>query len=34
MAENISAKLVLPGGKETSLPVIVGTEDEHPVDIR
>jgi citrate synthase len=34
MAENISAKLVLPGGKETSLPVIVGTEDEHAVDIR
>jgi citrate synthase len=34
MAEKQSAKLVLPGGKEASLPVIVGTEDEHAVDIR
>jgi citrate synthase len=34
MAENVNAKLVLPGGKETNLPVIVGTEDEHAVDIR
>jgi citrate synthase len=34
MAEKVSAKLVLPGGKETHLPVIVGTEDEHAVDIR
>ncbi len=34
MAEKVSAKLVLPGGKESSLPVIVGTEDEHAVDIR
>ena len=34
MAEKLSAKLVLPGGKESSLPVIVGTEDEHAVDIR
>ncbi|HEY4176833.1 MAG TPA: citrate synthase [Kofleriaceae bacterium] len=28
-----TAKLVLPDGKEASLPVIVGTEDEHAVDI-
>ncbi len=34
MAEKQTAKLVLPGGKEASLPVIVGTEDEHAVDIR
>jgi citrate synthase len=34
MAEKVTAKLVLPGGKEASLPVIVGTEDEHAVDIR
>jgi citrate synthase len=34
MAEKLSAKLTLPGGKETNLPVIVGTEDEHAVDIR
>ena len=34
MAENASAKLVLPGGKEAALPVIVGTENEHAVDIR
>src|SRR6476646_2123354 len=34
MAEKLSAKLTLPGGKEASLPVIVGTEDEHAVDIR
>nr|HEX4317592.1 citrate synthase [Kofleriaceae bacterium] len=33
MAATKSAKLVLPDGKETSLPVIVGTEDEHAVDI-
>src|SRR5512140_520828 len=32
--EKLSAKLVLPGGKEAPLPVIVGTEDEHAVDIR
>ena len=32
--EKLSAKLSLPGGKETLLPVIVGTEDEHAVDIR
>src|SRR5947208_2253752 len=32
--EKLSAKLVLPGGKEATLPVIVGTEDEHAVDIR
>jgi citrate synthase len=30
----LSAKLTLPGGKESTLPVIVGTEDEHAVDIR
>ncbi|HEU4614113.1 MAG TPA: citrate/2-methylcitrate synthase, partial [Kofleriaceae bacterium] len=34
MADNASAKLVLPGGKEAALPVIVGTENEHAVDIR
>src|ERR1044071_8549853 len=32
--EKLSAKLSLPGGKEVLLPVIVGTEDEHAVDIR
>ena len=32
--EKLSAKLTLPGGKEATLPVIVGTEDEHAVDIR
>src|SRR5579864_926110 len=32
--EKQSAKLSLPGGKEVSLPVVVGTEDEHAVDIR
>ena len=31
---NQSAKLTLPGGKEATLPVIVGTENEHAVDIR
>ena len=34
MAEKLSAKLTLPGGKEATLPVIVGTEDEHAIDIR
>jgi citrate synthase len=34
MAEKQDAKLVLPGGKEVTLPVIVGTEDEHAVDIK
>ena len=34
MAEKLSAKLTLPGGKETNLPVIVGAEDEHGIDIR
>jgi citrate synthase len=34
MAEKQTAKLALPGGKEVSLPVIVGSEDEHAVDIR
>src|SRR6478609_8848005 len=34
MAEKLSAKLTLPGGKEASLPVVVGSEDEHAVDIR
>ncbi len=29
-----TAKLVLPEGKEITLPVIVGTEDEHAVDIK
>ena len=32
--EKQSAKLSLPGGKEVALPVVVGTEDEHAVDIR
>src|SRR5215813_12185746 len=32
--EKLSAKLSLPGGKEVALPVIVGTEDEHAIDIR
>ena len=32
--EKQSAKLSLPGGKEVTLPVVVGTEDEHAVDIR
>jgi citrate synthase len=34
MAEKVSAKLVLPGGKEATLPVVVGSEEEHAVDIR
>ena len=34
MADNLTAKLTLPGGKEATLPVIVGTEDEHAIDIR
>ncbi len=29
-----SAKLVFPDGKEATLPVIVGSEDEHAIDIR
>ncbi|HEY4243611.1 MAG TPA: citrate synthase [Kofleriaceae bacterium] len=29
-----SAKLTLPDGKEAQLPVVVGTEDEHAIDIR
>ncbi len=33
MAEKQEAKLTLPDGKEVKLPVIVGTEDEHAVDI-
>src|SRR3982751_5236748 len=32
--EKLTAKLTLPGGKEAALPVIVGSEDEHAVDIR
>jgi len=34
MAEKQDAKLTLPGGKEVTLPVVVGTEDEHAVDIK
>ncbi len=34
MAEKLTAKLNLPNGKEVTLPVIVGSEDEHAVDIR
>ena len=33
MAEKLDAKLTLPDGKEVKLPVVVGTEDEHAVDI-
>ena len=29
-----SAKLILPDGKEQSLPVVVGTENEQAIDIR
>ncbi len=32
--EKQTAKLTLPNGKEATLPVVVGTEDEHAVDIR
>jgi citrate synthase len=32
--KKLNAKLILPEGKETTLPVIVGTEDEHAIDIR
>src|SRR4051812_8762046 len=32
--EKLSAKLTLPGGKEAQLPVVVGTEDEHAIDIK
>jgi citrate synthase len=32
--QKLTAKLVLPEGKEVSLPVTVGTEDEHAIDIR
>jgi citrate synthase len=34
MAEKQDAKLSLPGGKEVTLPVVVGTENEHAVDIK
>ncbi|MEO8553631.1 MAG: citrate synthase [Kofleriaceae bacterium] len=34
MAEKQDAKLTLPGGKEVTLPVVVGSEDEHAVDIK
>ncbi|MEO8705877.1 MAG: citrate synthase [Kofleriaceae bacterium] len=33
-ADKKTAKLTLPDGKETTMPVIVGTEDEHAIDIR
>jgi citrate synthase len=33
-ADKKTAKLTFPDGKETNLPVIVGTEDEHAIDIR
>jgi citrate synthase len=33
-ADKLTAKLSLPSGKDITLPVIVGTEDEHSVDIR
>jgi len=32
--QKLTAKLVLPDSKEATLPVIVGTEDEHAIDIR
>ena len=32
--KNLTAKLTFPDGKETTLPVIVGSEDEHAIDIR
>src|SRR4029077_4172993 len=32
--KKLTAKLVLPDSKEVQLPVIVGTEDEHAIDIR
>jgi citrate synthase len=34
VAEKLTAKLSFPGGKEVTLPVVVGSEDEHAVDIR
>ena len=34
VSEKQTAKLVFPDGKETTLPVIVGSENEHAVDIR
>jgi citrate synthase len=32
--KKLTAKLVLPDNKEVSLPVLVGTEDEHAIDVR
>ena len=32
--KTLTAKLTLPDGKEATLPVIVGTETEHAIDIR
>jgi citrate synthase len=32
--KKLTAKLVLPDSKEVALPVIVGTEDEHAIDVR
>jgi citrate synthase len=34
MADKKTAKLTLPDGKEANLPVIVGSENEHAIDIR
>jgi len=34
VADKQTAKLILPDGKESQLPVVVGTEDEHAIDIR
>ncbi len=34
VADKKTAKLIFPDGKETTLPVVVGTEDEHAVDIK
>ena len=32
--KKLTAKLTFPDGKETTLPVVVGTEDEHAIDIK
>jgi citrate synthase len=32
--KKLTAKLTFPDGKEATLPVVVGTEDEHAIDIR
>ena len=32
--KKLTAKLVLPDNREVQLPVMVGTEDEHAIDVR